>query len=129
MERVEVVALEGRNFRLSEDEVLGHRHAVAIVRAAAHQRPRPPALAVVAARDDQLEPAPSALPQHPGRPHVVLALNEGDAFLVPGAERLRLAREFLGNQDPLEFFLAWKTPDERYQRKYKDPETDIDIIH
>tara|TARA_R110000787_G_scaffold63679_11_gene144039 strand:- start:130976 stop:132229 length:1254 start_codon:yes stop_codon:yes gene_type:complete len=45
------------------------------------------------------------------------------------AERLRLAREFLGNQYPLKFFLAWKTPEERYQRKYKDPGTDIDIIH
>jgi len=33
-------------------------------------------------------------------------------------ERLRLAREFLGNQDPLEFFLAWKTPDERYQSRF-----------
>lgn len=29
-------------------------------------------------------------------------------------ERLRLAREFVGTQDPLEFFLSWKTPIERY---------------
>lgn len=29
-------------------------------------------------------------------------------------ERLRLAREFLGEQDPFEFFLSWKTPTERY---------------
>ncbi len=29
-------------------------------------------------------------------------------------ERLKLAREFLGAQDPLDFFLAWKMPLERY---------------
>ena len=29
-------------------------------------------------------------------------------------ERLQLAREFIGTQDPLEFFNSWKTPDERY---------------
>jgi hypothetical protein len=29
-------------------------------------------------------------------------------------ERLRLAREFIGVQDPLEFLLSWKTPGERY---------------
>ncbi len=29
-------------------------------------------------------------------------------------ERLRLAREFVGRQDPLEFFQGWKTPLERY---------------
>jgi hypothetical protein len=28
--------------------------------------------------------------------------------------RLQLAREFIGTQDPLEFFSSWKTPDERY---------------
>ncbi len=28
--------------------------------------------------------------------------------------RLELAREFVGTQDPLEFFRAWKTPVERY---------------
>jgi len=33
-------------------------------------------------------------------------------------ERLKLAREFLGTQDPLDFFLAWKTPSERYQPRY-----------
>jgi hypothetical protein len=37
--------------------------------------------------------------------------DERDAVL----ERLKLAREFLGSQDPLDFFLAWKTPLERYQ--------------
>lgn len=29
-------------------------------------------------------------------------------------DRLRLAREFIGKQDPLEFFNSWKTPGERY---------------
>jgi len=29
-------------------------------------------------------------------------------------ERLRLAREFIGVQDPLEFLLSWKSPAERY---------------
>ena len=29
-------------------------------------------------------------------------------------ERLQLAREFNGTQDPLEFFSSWKAPDERY---------------
>lgn len=29
-------------------------------------------------------------------------------------KRLELAREFIGTQDPLEFFRAWKTPVERY---------------
>ena len=29
-------------------------------------------------------------------------------------ERLQLAREFIGTQDPLEFFSSWKTPNERY---------------
>jgi hypothetical protein len=32
----------------------------------------------------------------------------------PLLERLRLAREFIGTQDPLEFFNSWKTPEERY---------------
>lgn len=34
------------------------------------------------------------------------------------AERLRLAREFLGSQNPLDFLLAWKTPQEIYEPKY-----------
>lgn len=33
-------------------------------------------------------------------------------------ERLRLARDFLGTQDPLDFFRSWKTPQERYRSKY-----------
>jgi hypothetical protein len=28
--------------------------------------------------------------------------------------RLQLAREFVGTQNPLDFFRAWKTPQERY---------------
>lgn len=32
--------------------------------------------------------------------------------------RLALAREFLGTQDPLDFFRVWKTPSERYQPVY-----------
>ena len=36
---------------------------------------------------------------------------ERDAVL----ERLKLAREFVGAQNPLEYFLSWKTPLERYQ--------------
>lgn len=34
-------------------------------------------------------------------------------------QRLKLAREFLGNVDPLQFFLGWKTPTERYQPRYE----------
>ena len=33
-------------------------------------------------------------------------------------ERLKLAREFLGSHDPLDFFLSWKTPSERYSPGY-----------
>lgn len=33
-------------------------------------------------------------------------------------KRLALAREFLGSQDPLDFFLSWKTPGERYRSAY-----------
>lgn len=29
-------------------------------------------------------------------------------------DRLQLAREFIGTQDPLEFFSSWKTPNEHY---------------
>lgn len=35
-------------------------------------------------------------------------------------ERLRLAREFVGSQDPLDFFLKWKTPNERYRPRYAE---------
>ncbi|HEY7810895.1 MAG TPA: hypothetical protein VIA98_10990 [Allosphingosinicella sp.] len=33
-------------------------------------------------------------------------------------ERLALARGFLGTQDPLDFFRAWRAPDERYMPHY-----------
>jgi len=36
-------------------------------------------------------------------------------------ERLQLAREFVGTQDPMEFFRSWKTPDERYVPLAKRP--------
>lgn len=45
-------------------------------------------------------------------------LPEADRTLI--LERLKLAREFLGTQDPLDFFLSWKTPAERYQPVYAD---------
>ena len=46
------------------------------------------------------------------------ALPETDQVQV--LERLKLARDFLGNPDPLEFFLSWKTPTERYRSLYAD---------
>lgn len=43
-------------------------------------------------------------------------------------ERLRLAREFVGRRDPLDFFRGWKTPLERYvalsQRAVRSPAFD-----
>ena len=33
-------------------------------------------------------------------------------------QRLKLAREFLGTQDPLDFLLSWRTPSERYRPLY-----------
>ncbi|PJT27213.1 hypothetical protein CN884_02095 [Ochrobactrum sp. 30A/1000/2015] len=35
-------------------------------------------------------------------------------------ERLNMARDFLGTQDPLDFFMSWRTPDERYSPKYTE---------
>jgi hypothetical protein len=49
-----------------------------------------------------------------------LARVEEQAALLPAEqaamvlERLALARSFLGTQDPLDFFRAWKAPEERY---------------
>jgi hypothetical protein len=37
---------------------------------------------------------------------------------APVQERLKLAREFLGTQDPLDFFLSWKIPKEHYLPVY-----------
>ena len=41
----------------------------------------------------------------------------------PLMERLKLAREFLGTQDPLDFFRSWKTPQERYRPQYAEDES------
>lgn len=41
-------------------------------------------------------------------------------------ERLQLARKFIGTQNPLDFFLAWKTPTERYLPKYPGSKFDAD---
>jgi hypothetical protein len=38
-------------------------------------------------------------------------------------DRLRLAHAFLGTQDPLDVFLAWRTPTERYHPVYLDETT------
>ena len=40
---------------------------------------------------------------------------------APVLERLKLAREFLGTQAPLNFFMAWTTPAERYQPRFPAP--------
>ena len=37
-------------------------------------------------------------------------------------DRLALARQFLGTQDPLDFFMNWRTPVERYQPRYPENE-------
>jgi hypothetical protein len=42
------------------------------------------------------------------------ASNLSEAQQEAVQDRLRLAREFIGVQDPLEFFLSWKSPCERY---------------
>jgi hypothetical protein len=44
------------------------------------------------------------------------ALPEDDA--APVLERLALARQSLGSQDPLDFFREWRAPGERYETKY-----------
>jgi hypothetical protein len=38
-------------------------------------------------------------------------------------ERLRLARDFLGTQEPLDFFRSWNTPEERYSPRYPSPDS------
>lgn len=47
--------------------------------------------------------------------HIAASEGEPDNEL---AERLRLARSFIGTIDPVDFFRAWKAPSERYQPKY-----------
>jgi hypothetical protein len=44
-----------------------------------------------------------------------------EAEKPPVLERLRLAREFLGNQNPFDFFRSWKAPEERYRPIYLEP--------
>jgi hypothetical protein len=46
------------------------------------------------------------------------AANLPDEEHVQVVARLRLARDFLGTQDPLDFFRSWKTPAERYSPQY-----------
>lgn len=53
-----------------------------------------------------------------GVEHRASALPDDDKIVV--LDRLRLAREFLGSQDPLDFFRSWRTPEERYQPKYSN---------
>ncbi len=43
-------------------------------------------------------------------------------------ERLTLAREFLGTQDPLDYLVSWKTPSERYQPLYAESKADLRIV-
>lgn len=38
-------------------------------------------------------------------------------------ERLALARKFLGSLEPIQYFLGWKTPSERYQSRYGNTDT------
>lgn len=40
----------------------------------------------------------------------------------PILKRLELARSFLGTHDPLDFFLSWRTPEERHRPAYSDAE-------
>ena len=55
--------------------------------------------------------------------------SERDAVL----ERLKLARQFVGTQNPLNFFASWKTPTERYQPMQQgkpiddDPDAQLDV--
>ena len=44
----------------------------------------------------------------------------GQAEQTMVQERLRLARSFLGSQDPLDFFRDWRSPTERYQPRYDE---------
>jgi hypothetical protein len=58
---------------------------------------------------------------------VALSTDKRDAVLA----RLKLAHDFVGTKNPLDFFLAWKTPPERYQpgtllTSDKDEEDDLD---
>lgn len=50
------------------------------------------------------------------------AASLSDAERQQVLDRLTLARHFLGSQNPLEFFMSWKTPTERYQPLYRHNE-------
>jgi hypothetical protein len=39
-------------------------------------------------------------------------------------ERLNMARDLLGTQDPLEFLMTWRTPEERYQPIWSEQKSD-----
>jgi len=54
----------------------------------------------------------------------ILSLSAGESG--PVLERLKLAREFIGTQDPLDFFMSWKTPSERY-KSLSSRASDMDI--
>jgi hypothetical protein len=41
-------------------------------------------------------------------------------------QRLALARALLGTEDPLNFFLEWRAPSERYQSQYPDPIPEVE---
>lgn len=51
-----------------------------------------------------------------GVEHQAMSLPEADQREV--LQRLALARNFLGEKDPLAFFRGWKTPEERYAPRY-----------
>jgi hypothetical protein len=40
--------------------------------------------------------------------------------------RVAFARQFVGSEDPFAFFLAWKTPGERYKPRYRGGEESAD---
>jgi hypothetical protein len=72
------------------------------------------------------------MPITPGRPPgssplAACAAELPETDRAPVLERLKLAREFLGTQDPLDFFLSWKTPVERYRPRYAEPDFDSEI--
>lgn len=50
----------------------------------------------------------------------------GDQERAHVSERLALAREFLGSQDPIDFFRNWKTPSELYLPRYAEDGSPLD---
>ncbi|MEM9635594.1 MAG: hypothetical protein AAGA50_30000 [Pseudomonadota bacterium] len=49
------------------------------------------------------------------------ALNGDERLIIE--ERLQLARDLMGTQDPLDFLRAWQSPRERYQPQYEEEDT------